>query len=80
MAVVVDRKNEGVFIANGASFGKSRTRHYLDVVTEPFMLYENEIGVLLVFGIYGLCTHLTRIDSLRCLSGSMPSMFSKSDV
>jgi len=80
VAVVVDRQDEGVFIANSASFGEKKTGHCLNIVAEPFMLYENEIGVLLVFGIYGLCTHLTRIDSLRCLSGSMPSMFSKSDV
>jgi len=36
VAVVIDRKNEGAFIANGAGFGKKRIWHCLDVVAEPF--------------------------------------------
>jgi hypothetical protein len=80
MAVVVERKDEGAFIANGASFGKNRIWHSLDVVAEPYMLYEDKIGVLVASGVNRLLTHLTRMDSLRFISGSTFSMFTKSDV
>jgi hypothetical protein len=38
MAVVVERKNEGMFIANGTGFSKKRTGHCVNVVAEPFVL------------------------------------------
>ena len=45
VAVIVEGKDEGVFVANGAGFCKKWARFCLDIVAEPFVLCK--IGNLL---------------------------------
>jgi len=49
VAVVVERKDEGAFIANDAGFGEKRIWHCLNIIPEPFVLCENGTGVRIVF-------------------------------
>ena len=51
VAVIVEGKDEGVFVANGAGFCKKWARHCLDVVAEPFVLCKIGIGLVLVLGV-----------------------------
>jgi len=48
VAVVVERKDEGAFIANDAGFGEKRIWHCLNIIPEPFVLCENGTGVRIV--------------------------------
>ena len=48
MAVVVERKDEGMFIANSTGFSKKRKGHCVKVVAEPFVLCENRTGVFVL--------------------------------
>jgi len=44
VAVVVERKNESMFISDGAGFCESRTRHSFEVVTESFVLCKIDVS------------------------------------
>ena len=48
VAVVVERKDKGAFITNGAGFGEKTIWHCLNIIAEPFVLCKIGIGFVQV--------------------------------